>query len=218
MEQIVQEILDLEWDMMGRMEDNENREEERPLFESMRRAQFETWPEELMGSYLADLKAAQARGRNLQEEKFVRMLRNTEPEEYARLLPKLPAVPQEITDAVAEIWAMLEKLNRAFNEKYPVLGMSGRPLTADLESDIPSVETYQCSEMLTYSAETLRLFADFLRRDMENGGNLVERIQEKTIVQMGFKSLGDAEKELAWQAIQQMGGQQCSSCGIMPAF
>ena len=218
MEQIIKEILDLEWDMMGRMENNENREEERPLFESMRVAQFATWPESLLQSYLDDLRAAQETGRNLQEEKFVRMLKNTEPEEYERMKGKLPELSAEITDAVREIWALMEKLNREFAQKYPVLGMSGRPLTADLETDIPSIETYQCSEMMTYSLKTLGMFMDFLRSDTEEGGNLVERIQANTITQVGFKSLEDAERDLAWQAIQQMGGQQCSSCGMMPAF
>jgi len=217
-EQIVKEILALEWAMMGSMDSGENSEEERPVFEAMRRAQFDTWPEELAASYLADLKAAEAAGRNLQNEKFTRMLRYIAPEEYAQQLPTLPAVSAEKQAAVDEIWAMLRELNRAFSEKYPVLGMSGRPLNAEQETDIPSIETYQCSEMLTYSEETLGLFKAFLAADVAAGNNLVEKIQENTIRCMGFASLDDAEKQLAWQALQEMGGQACTSCGMTPAF
>ena len=216
MEEIIRSILDLEWAMMGRMENAGNSEEERPVFDAMRRAQFSAWPEEVAASYLADLRRAEADGRNLQDEKFTRMLKNIAPEEYGANLSRLPAVPAETETLVAEIWGMLKKLNEAFNEKYPVLGLSGRPLSAEDERDIPSIETYQCSELLTYSPQTLALFKAFLERDMAAGNNLVEQVQRNTVIPMGFASLEDAEKELALMALAEMGGQTCTSCGMEP--
>ena len=143
MEQTIRDILDLEWSMMGKMEGTENNEEERPVFDAMRCAQFDAWPEEVAESYLQDLKAAEAEGRNLQEQKFTRMLRIIAPEEYMKKLSSLETVPEEKAALVAGIWEQLKKLNQAFSDKYPVLGMSGRPLCADQETTIPSVETYQ---------------------------------------------------------------------------
>lgn len=218
MEDIIREILDLEWAMMGEMEGTENNEEERPVFDAMRRAQFDAWSEALAESYLHDLQAAEAEGRNLQSEKFTRMLKNIAPEEYEKQLPTLPEIADEKAAAVAELWQMFKKLNQAFADKFPVLGMSGRPLNAEQEKDVPSVETYQCCEMLTYSLKTLRLFKEFLEADIAAGGNLVEQIQKNTVASMGFKSLEDAEKELTWAALAEMGGEACSSCGVTPAF
>ena len=63
---------------------------------------------------------------------------------------------EEKAALIAEIWEMMKKLNQEFAERYPVLGMSGRPLLAEQEADIPSVETYQCSELETYSMQTLQ--------------------------------------------------------------
>ncbi len=216
MEAIIKEILDLEWAMMGRMEGTENNEEERPVFEAMRRAQFAAWPEEVAASYLRDLKAAEAEGRNLQSEKFMRMLKNIAPEEYAKQLSSLPGITAEKAEAVAGIWEMLKKQNQDFAEKYAVLGLSGRPLSADSETDIPSIETYQCSEMLTYSMETLKLFHDFVAAEMAAGRNLVEQIQKNTVASMGFQSLEEAETQIAMAALAEMGGESCSSCGCGP--
>ena len=218
MEEIIREILDLEWNMMGQMEDAENDEAERPVFEAMRRAQFDAWSEAPAASYLQDLRSAQADGRNLQTAKFTRMLRNIAPEEYAKRTAEFEAVSEEKAALIAEIWEKMKKLNQEFAERYPVLGMSGRPLLAEQEADIPSVETYQCSELETYSMQTLRLFRDFLLADIDAGNNLVEQIQKNTVASMGYKTLGDAERELALAALAQMGGTECSSCGMVPGF
>ena len=61
-------------------------------------------------------------------------------------------------------------------------------------------------------------FRDFLLADIEAGNNLVEQIQKNTVASMGYKTLGDAERELALAALAQMGGTECSSCGMVPAF
>lgn len=218
MENITREILDLEWEMLGSMEDSDNKEEERPVFELMRKAQFDAWPEDLKESYLEDLQQTKAAGQNLQQEKFTRMLEHIAPEEYEKKLAGLPAVPEERIAAVKRIWEMMKPLNQIFAEQYPVLGMSGRPLTKDSETDIPSIETYQCCEMLTYSLRTLDLLENFLKKDIEEGNNLVSKIQYNTVKGMGFRNLEEAEKELAWATLTEMGGQHCSNCGMEPAF
>ena len=61
-------------------------------FSIMRRSQYETWPAELLESYLNDLLAAKAEGRNLITEKYGRMMESTAPAEYAKIRDALPAL------------------------------------------------------------------------------------------------------------------------------
>ena len=97
-----------------------------------------------------------------------------------------------------------------------MLGLSGRPLLAENETDVPSVETYQTAELLTYSVKTLRALSDFLAADTAAGNNMVLEIQKNTVAAMGFKSLEDAETQLTLEAFSQFEITGCSGCG-MPA-
>lgn len=215
-ENIISEILDLEWRMMQQIEGLGRSEDEKPAFAAIRAAQFNAWPESLCECCLEDLKAAEAAGRNLQYEKFTRMLENIAPDEYAKALPLLPDPGDEIETLAAGIWATLRRLTEDFAQAYPVLGLSGRPLLAENETDVPSVETYQTAELLTYSVKTLRALSDFLAADTAAGNNMVLEIQKNTVAAMGFKSLEDAETQLTLEAFSQFEITGCSGCG-MPA-
>lgn len=51
-------------------------------FKIMRKSQAATWSDELLASYLEDLKTATREGRNIMTEKYARMMESTFPEEY----------------------------------------------------------------------------------------------------------------------------------------
>lgn len=214
MKDLIAEVLELEWKMNCAIENSAASEEDRLLFSSMRKAQFDAWSEELVASYLEDLRAADSEGRNLQYEKFTRMLKNIAPGEYSQAAAALPEVDADMQALAADTWAILKKLTQEFIDRYPVIGLSGRPLNAADETEIPSVETYQVSEMLTYSQKTLRLFHDYVEQGAAAGRSIVLDVQKNTVLAMGFPSLDEAEKQIAFEALSRLGVSGCSSCGM----
>ena len=70
----------------------------------------------------------------------------------------------------------------------------------------PSIETYQTCELLTYSEGTLKAFLKNLTKLEADGIHIVQKIQENSVFCMGYKSLDAAERDIAWQMVQQNGG------------
>ena len=84
--QTIKSIIEREWDQFQHTNNEGGRascQGNRPMFEVMRASQFAAWPQELLTSYLADLREADAGGRNLVTEKYARMMASTAPEIYA---------------------------------------------------------------------------------------------------------------------------------------
>ncbi|MBN2028502.1 MAG: DUF4125 family protein, partial [Actinobacteria bacterium] len=75
-EELIAEILDIEWDMFTSVQARDGGascQEDRRSFHIIRAADFLTWSEATLASYLNDLKTAQDRGRNPMTEKYARM-------------------------------------------------------------------------------------------------------------------------------------------------
>lgn len=196
-EDVVREILDLEWDMFRRVQslDGPAACQQNPrVFEIMRSSQILSWNQEVAQSYLDDLKAAIAAGRNLMTEKYARMMEYTAPCEFRRMAPSLPAL-----DRQAE--PLLEKLSRLsvgwmeeLVAKYPHVGAQGRPLHAFEDSRFTtSFETYNRGELSTYSAKTLQLLLNHYLALAAGGTNPAEVILRHTVEKHGFASLERAE-------------------------
>ena len=64
--QTIKSIIEREWDQFQHTNNEGGRascQGNRPMFEVMRASQFAAWPQELLTSYLADLREADAGGR-----------------------------------------------------------------------------------------------------------------------------------------------------------
>ena len=112
---------------------------------------------------------------------------------------------------------MLAQTER-MRENYPILALGGRPLHAAEERDgWASIETYQTSELLTYSEPTLRALLAEIERLEAEGKDFVYMVQENTVTGQGFKSMAEAEKAMAEQILKEMnieiGGGGCCCCG-----
>ena len=166
--QVIDAIIDREWEMF-RVVNGEERvscQNDRDGFRAMRGAQYDVWSQPACESYLADLTEAERQGRNLPREKYIRMMKDTEPAAYAVLSRDLPAVSEEKQALVDGIWEILLRQTERLREEYPLLALGGRPLHArDEGPGETSVETYQRGELLTYSERTLRLLLDHAFRD-----------------------------------------------------
>ena len=101
---------------------------------------------------------------------------------------------------------------------YPILALGGRPLHASEERDgWASIETYQKSELLTYSEPTLKALLANIEALEASGRDFVYMVQENTVLDQGFPTMAAAEKAMAEQLLKEMnieiGGGGCCCCG-----
>ena len=217
---LIDAILEKEWPMFHNVngEDRASCQNDYPVFEIMRRAQYDAWSPAALEAYLADLTAAEAEGRNLAREKYIRMMESTDPRGYAAFCGERPAVSDEKRAVAAKIWEKMLAQTERMRENYPVLALGGRPLHASEERDgWASIETYQTSELLTYSENTLRALLAEIERLEAEGKDFVYMVQENTVLGQGFKTMAEAERAMAEQILKEMnieiGGGGCCCCG-----
>ena len=192
----VNEIISLEWEMFTAVNEGEARaacQDDRETFEGMRAAQFGEWSADACEAYLTDLKSARLTGRNLIEEKYIHMMKTTEPAMYEALLARV-VLPADSVRALAEEVSriLLEQTCELFDE-YPYVSGQGRPLYSTFDYNGVSVETYQLGELLTYSEKTLIALKDHVEDMKNNGVSLARRILEATVKFYGYDSLEKAE-------------------------
>ncbi len=214
--ELIERIMELEWPMFRQVNGEERTDcQENPaVFRAMRGAQFRAWSSEAVRCYLEDLESAQAAGRSLVREKYIRMMERTDPAGFARFKGELPQLSREQEELIAALWGHFLPQTERLRREFPAIALGGRPLLArDEEAGDTSIETYQIGEWKTYSEATLAALLEHTRRLEEQGVDLVRVIQENSVAAMGYPSLAAAEKSMAYAMIQRMGGGECSTCG-----
>jgi hypothetical protein len=152
-------------------------------FKLHRRAQFQPWSEEALGSYLEDLHAAQERGDNLMRRKYARM---------QGLLR-----PAESGPVIEEIVRLKMDWQRTMFRDYPAVMSGARPLTEEnTRAQMTSFETYARGELETYSARTLKFLLRDLLAMQARGESLSEKVYDCLVRESGYASLEEAEKKL----------------------
>ena len=210
----IDKIVSIEWEMFTAVNEGEERascQEDRVTFEGMRRAQFNEWSLPAAESYLDDLETAQRSGRNLVEEKYIHMMKTTEPSKYTALLERV-VMPSDAAGALAkEVSDLLLEQTRLLFEDYPYVSGQGRPLYSTFDYAGISVETYQLGELLTYSSNTLAALKEHINELEKNGSSLARNILEKTVKFYGHDSLDTAEAATK-ERIDKMGIQVTFGC------
>lgn len=187
------------------------------MFEKMRHAQFLAWSDEVLSSYLDDVKKAQAENRSLVREKYIWMMENTDPQGFDYFKKDLPIISDEKKELVARIWDILLVQTEKIREKYPVLALGGRPLHTSEEKNWPSVETYQKGELLTFSEKTLKLLLAHIIELQENGIDYAFDVQRNSVTCLGYKTMEEAELAMAAQFVNDMGitiSDNCPTCNM----
>ena len=219
-EERIRDIVAKEWEMFHSVngDDRADCQDDYAGFVSMRTAQYSFWDDATLESYHGDVTRAAESGRNLAREKYIRMMRHADPEGYARFAPELPAVEPEAAELVEELWTHMLEQTRRFRDRYPGLGVMGRPLLSDADDEVvTSVQTYETGELMTYSPETLRRYRDHLLALEARGVDLVHQIQEQSILCLGYPSLEAAERAAYDQVFKSLGmttgcvGDSCSA-------
>lgn len=194
---LIEAIISTEWDMFISVNEGSERaecQEDFTTFSGMRTAQFETWPHGAVESYLDDLTAARKEGRNLVEAKYIHMMKTTEPSKYSILIQRITQPADDVCSLAREISDMLLEQTRELFETYPYVSGQGRPLYSTQDGNEVSVETYQHSELLTYSVKTLAALKEHILALKKDGISLAREILQNSVKFYGYESLDTAEE------------------------
>ena len=84
-----------------------------------------------------------------------------------------------------------------FANNYPKLSSNARDISSNADNMYnTSYETYLKGELLTYSDELLKLYAEYVIKLAREGKNLAEMTIKNTAILQGYKSLEDAEEKI----------------------
>lgn len=193
-------IIKNEWEMFQQVHGIGGRapcqeDEQYTTFVIMRLSQFESWPLEVVRSYLQDLEDAKSIERNLFMEKYAWMMEETDPDYFIQIRHLLPSVSDECKELAEKITTQYLFWEKEVNNLYPKIRKNGRPTTAaiSLEGDT-SLETYLRCELMTYSTKTLHLLWEEISRTPHQ--NLYMVSMEKLVSAYGYHSLREAEEAL----------------------
>lgn len=213
---VIGQIIAEEWDMFQAVNEGAEQapcQQDRDAFERMRRAQFDTWSQAACASYLDDLHAAKADGRNLLEEKYLRMMASTEPETLAKLGAELEPLPADRAAAVDRIAAAMLGQFVQVNKEFPYLALYARPSGSDRDDEYDtSFETYTKGELATYSLSTLEELERCVAEMGEDGSTFARRSLLNTVRAQGFESLEEAEAEAERRVAEVRVGCCCGGC------
>lgn len=182
-ETIIDSIIKLELEMfLSVPTDQKSYCQEHPdHFQVHRRAQFISWSEAALQSYLNDLVNAKGKSRNLMTIKYARM---------GKILKRQNFSPY-IEIIVAAMMAWQKKIIRS----YPLLMQRARPCDQNEDSSaMISFETYLRAELETYSNATLKLLSDDIQKYQNMGINMPEQTYRYLASKMHFSSLKELEE------------------------
>ena len=197
---LINQIVLAEWQQFDKVENVGGRadcQDDWNTFSIMRKSQYMAWNEELLVSYLKDLKDADSKGWNLITEKYARMMESTTPWEFEKIKDSPPVRTSDRIAIQEEIIGIQIEWMEEFARKYPK--MAGNARSIHTYEDTPfntSYETYLRGELGTYSEETFLLYGRFIVSIKMQGQNLAYNIMNNTAKLYGYSSVEDAERRL----------------------
>ncbi len=182
---LIENILNIELDMFLTVQTLEKAscQEHPDEFRKTRNAQFLTWSEKTLTSYLNDLKTAREEGRNLMTLKYALM---------DNMIPR-----QNIDPLIQKIVDIQCSWQKEVMEKFPNLMGRSRPLRSSSDTDYQtSFETYLRGELETYSQKTLTLLNEDISAALLEKKNMNQKLYEYMVKNLGFESLEEAEETI----------------------
>ena len=192
-EKLIDEILEKEWNYFsnlnnigGRADCQDNRED----FIIMRKAQWLTFNEETLLSYLEDLNSKN----NPLFQKYGQMMKYNSPKEYEKIKNLLEQPSSQKLDLVEKIMEIYMKWEEEFFKAYPIFSSMGRPLYSKQDDDEDtSIETYLRGELLSYSEKTLALYLKYILEMKNKNINLAIKNMDNLASMQGFENSQDVE-------------------------
>ena len=191
---LVDEIVNIEWNEIKKIIKTEEKEK---TFMIMRKSQFELWPEELLYSYLDDLKRAEQNGWNLITEKYARILEYTDFVQYQYIEHMIPKVPKETEDIIDMIIVIQSLWMQQFEKQYPRLAEAAKSIEVyENEANDVSYEAMLKCELMTYSANTIMLYANMIISYKKRNVNYIRKMMEITCKYYNYTIIDEAERNL----------------------
>ena len=192
-EKLIDEILEKEWNYFsnlnnigGRADCQDNRED----FIIMRKAQWLTFNEETLLSYLEDLNSKN----NPLFQKYGQMMKYNSPKEYEKIKNLLEQPSSQKLGLVEKIMEIYMKWEEEFFKAYPIFSSMGRPLYSKQDDDEDtSIETYLRGELLSYSEKTLALYLKYILEMKNKNINLAVKNMDNLASMQGFENSQDVE-------------------------
>lgn len=164
-------------------------------FSIMRKSQYHTWNQTMLLQYYYDFNRELAKGHNLIEEKYGRMMESTAPGEFVKISASFPAISDAKRQIIENIVSMQVAWMEDFASKYPHLAGNARSIhTYEDHLYNTSYETYLRGEISTYSDKMLELYGRYVVEYAKNGGNIARDIMEQSVWMYGYESLEEAER------------------------
>ncbi len=199
-EDAINEIIRLEFEAFDKVKNEGGRAECQnnwPFFCVMRKSQYLTWTDEMLVCIKNLWLENKSKGWNMITEKYGRMMESTAPDEYKELEKNFPLKSDQTRAIVNQIAEIQVEWMKDFAEQYPKLAVQARDITSDTDAiDNASYETYLKGELLTYSDELLKMYAQFVVDLYREGKNLAKMTIENTARLQGFRSLDEAENSI----------------------
>lgn len=197
---MINEIVELEWEMFQNVNNTDGRancQDDFETFNIMRSSQYKCYEKEVLKSYLNDLKIAKANNRNLITEKYARMMFYTHPEEYDKIKDYFEPIEEEAQEIIEQIIDIQLSWRKEFKRHFPkLIHLSRHSYTNEDTNEHTSFETYLRGELMTYSKNTLILYAQMIVDYFKCNVNMVSSIMHETVKAYGFESLEEAEEKI----------------------
>ena len=199
-EELIKEIIDREWEMFSVLKNTGGVAEcqnNKPEFIIMRSGQWDNLPDKILESYKQDLIEAKKAGRNLLEEKYIRMMEYSAPSEFDGVKHLLPNISNGSLTLIKQIEKIYLDWGDEFENKFPKFSKLCRPLRSS--GDIPeraSVQTYLIGELSSYSTRTVLFYFDYVTQCVKEGKNLIYTTHSDVVKQKGFNSIEEVEAAL----------------------
>ena len=199
-EELIKEIIDREWEMFSVLKNTGGIAEcqnNKPEFIIMRSGQWDNLPDKILESYKQDLIDAKEIGRNLLEEKYIRMMEYSAPSEFEGVKHLLPDISNGSLTLIKQIDKIYLNWGDEFESKFPKFSKLCRPLRSS--GDIPeraSVQTYLIGELSSYSTRTVLFYYDYVKQCVEKGINLIYVTHTDVVKKKGFNSIEEVESAL----------------------
>lgn len=199
-EELINKIIEEEWEMFRVLKNTGGPAEcqnNRPEFIVMRKGQWENLPDKILESYYQDLMNAKEFGRNLLEEKYIRMMEFSAPDEFEKIKHLLPEISPGSKVLIRGIEDIYIKWGEEFEKKFPKFSKLCRPLKKDGDKpEKASVQTYLLGELSSYSTRTVMFYSDYVKECLEKGINLIYETHTKVIKDKGFETIESIENAL----------------------